>query len=82
MLLAVETGDLVRQRLQGRFEFRDAGRMGLLRDANEILGKLRVLLEEGAVDDQRIAIRIETDFFQFSEPRSPPNSFSSISCEL
>ena len=82
LLLPIEAGDLVEQRLQARLEVGDAGGIGFLRDAHEILRQFRVLLQERAVDDQRIAIGLRPMSFQFSEPRSLPNSFSLISCEL
>src|SRR5262249_7980503 len=61
LLLAVETANLVQQHLQARLEIGDACGIGLLRDAYEILGKLRVPLEKRAVDDDRIAVGIEPD---------------------
>ena len=69
LLLAVEAGDLVEQRLQARLEVGDAGGIGLLRDAHEILRQLRVLLQESAVDDQRIAVGIEADVLPVQRTR-------------
>jgi len=62
LLLAIEAGDLIEQRFQARLEIGDAGGIGLLGDADEILDQFRVLLEKRAVDGCVPLIRASPSF--------------------
>src|SRR3984893_6351714 len=68
LVFLVETRHLVEQRLQAGADVGDASRKRLLADFHEILGQLWIFLEEGTVDDQRIAVGIETDVLPIDKP--------------
>src|SRR5215211_2180771 len=61
LIFLIETRDLIEQSLEARRDIGDAGGKRLLAYAHEILGEFWILREESAVDDQRIAVRIEPD---------------------
>jgi len=82
LVFLVVTRDLIEQSLQARRDVGDAGGIGLLADLDELLDQFRVLLQIRAVDDQRIAVRIEPDILPVDVARSAPNSIALRSCSL